>query len=394
MASPSEIIAASDDLRRLVDDGFEVDIRYGHLLISSVPYLAEGRRVARGTLILVLNLPNGEKTGRPPDHVAFFIGSKPHYSDGTPINGIIHEQGAINVATDLVANFRFSSRPADPDPDYYHKVNRYVTVLSDEARVIDCTATAQTRRIVENLGDESPFVFADTNSARAQITAISQKLNDQRIAIVGLGGTGTYILDFVAKTPVREIHLFDDDEYSLHNSFRSPGAPTAEQLRARQRKVNYFREIYSRMHKRIIAHPERATVTNLATFSGMTFVFLSMDPGPDKEALVQHLVTSRIPFVDCGLAIEAQSDQLIGIVNTITVTPAYHQHLAKVPLKAVAAADLYTSNIQIAELNALNAILAVIRWKKLFGFYVTQRHEHECTYTVGPNMLTNEEISD
>jgi hypothetical protein len=29
----------------------------------------------------------------------------------------------------------------------------------------------------------------------------------------------------------------------------------------------------------------------------------------------------------------------------------------------------YNRNIQIADLNALNAALAVIKWKKLFGFY-------------------------
>ena len=31
--------------------------------------------------------------------------------------------------------------------------------------------------------------------------------------------------------------------------------------------------------------------------------------------------------------------------------------------------DDYNRNIQIADLNALNAAFAVIKWKKLFGFY-------------------------
>lgn len=35
-----------------------------------------------------------------------------------------------------------------------------------------------------------------------------------------------------------------------------------------------------------------------------------------------------------------------------------------------APADLYRTNIQIAELNALNACLAVIRYKQLRGFYL------------------------
>lgn len=36
----------------------------------------------------------------------------------------------------------------------------------------------------------------------------------------------------------------------------------------------------------------------------------------------------------------------------------------------------YDTNIQIAELNALNAALAAIRWKKLWDFYADQEGEH------------------
>ncbi|WP_318271316.1 ThiF family adenylyltransferase [Sphingobacterium cellulitidis] len=46
------------------------------------------------------------------------------------------------------------------------------------------------------------------------------KLERQKIAIIGLGGTGAYILDMVAKTPVKEIHLFDGDSFDQHNAFR------------------------------------------------------------------------------------------------------------------------------------------------------------------------------
>jgi hypothetical protein len=32
-----------------------------------------------------------------------------------------------------------------------------------------------------------------------------------RVGIFGLGGTGSYVLDFFVKTPEREIHLFESD---------------------------------------------------------------------------------------------------------------------------------------------------------------------------------------
>lgn len=43
------------------------------------------------------------------------------------------------------------------------------------------------------------------------------------MAVIGTGGTGGYVLDFLVKTPVREIRAFDFDLFHVHNAFRSPG---------------------------------------------------------------------------------------------------------------------------------------------------------------------------
>jgi hypothetical protein len=51
----------------------------------------------------------------------------------------------------------------------------------------------------------------------------------------------------------------------------------------------------------------------------------------------------------------------------------------------------YSQNIQIADLNSLNAALAVIKWKKLLGFYRDLEHEHFSTYTIDGNLVTNED---
>lgn len=41
----------------------------------------------------------------------------------------------------------------------------------------------------------------------------NQKLALGAVAIAALGGAGPYVLDLVAKTPVRDIHLFDGDSF-------------------------------------------------------------------------------------------------------------------------------------------------------------------------------------
>ena len=54
-------------------------------------------------------------------------------------------------------------------------------------------------------------------------------------------------------------------------------------------------------------------------------------------------------------------------------------------------ADLYASNIQVADLNMLGAAMAVIRWKRLIGFYADGGGEHHSTYDLDGNHLNNAE---
>ena len=80
-----------------------------------------------------------------------------------------------------------------------------------------------TFRSVEEALTDSVFKFHDTLTTRAEISDLAAKFKDDVIGIIGLGGTGAYVLDFLAKAPVREIRAFDLDSYHVHNAFRSPG---------------------------------------------------------------------------------------------------------------------------------------------------------------------------
>ncbi len=86
----------------------------------------------------------------------------------------------------------------------------------------------------------------------AQIAWRYRKISREKVAIVGLGGTGGYLLDYLAKMPVDEIHLFDGDVFSQHNAFRAPGTASKEELDKSPSKVSYFYNQYSKMHKHII----------------------------------------------------------------------------------------------------------------------------------------------
>ena len=238
------------------------------------------------------------------------------------------------------------------------------------------------------------FNYTETASDRVGIGALTQRLEGQRVAIVGVGGTGSYILDLVAKTPVREIRLIDGDEFLQHNAFRAPGAPTIDELREAPRKVDYLKGIYSKMHRGITVHGEAIGPANIGLLDGITFAFLSMDEGVVKRAVVEKLEAIGASFIDVGMGLELDGGSLGGILRVTTSTPERrdHVHSGGVPFEGGGEGDVYTTNIQVADLNALNAALAVIKWKKLCGFYRDLEWEHRSLYTTDGNDLTNGEI--
>jgi hypothetical protein len=198
----------------------------------------------------------------------------------------------------------------------------------------------------------------------------------------------------VAKTGVREIHLFDGDKFLTHNAFRSPGAACIEELRREQFKVEYFCELYSKIRRNILPHAYFIDGTNVDELSDMDFVFLSLDKGSAKRALVRRMEELGIAFVDVGMGVYDVDGGLGAILRVTTSTAKKRDHVwekNRIPLPEVEVDDEYDRNIQIAELNALNASLAVLRWKRLYGFYIDPEQEHHSTYTVDGNFITNED---
>jgi hypothetical protein len=387
-------LGRSPDLQRLRSEGYDLDVVEGHLVVADVPYVTDQGQVARGKLVCPLTL-NGDVTARPGDHVMHFIGTTPHQRSGRPFK-FINSAMPTTLTSTLTATHMFSSKPDQGYADYYEKVTAYAALLENEARAIDQNATARTFPVVLGQADETPFEYIDTASSRAGIAAISAKLANASIAIVGLGGTGSYILDFVAKTQVGSIHLYDPDVFLQHNAFRAPGAPSANELSEALPKVEYHHRTYSRLRRNIVAHPYGVDGSNVDELAGMDFVFLSLDANPGKESLVQGLEKAGVSFVDVGMGIIAVGGSLTGTLRTTTSTPDFRAHVwskQRIPFPVDDVAALYDQNIQVAELNALNAAMAVIKWKKLMGFYVDLEQEHFSTYSIDGNHTTNDDLS-
>ncbi len=385
-----QLVNRSPDLRRLQEEGYDIEVRSNCLLVKQVPYVTAGRMVERGILVSELST-SGSVTIPPNTHVVSFVGSIPCDNHGRELDKIIHQRAAVPLGGDITASCTFSSKPAEGYQDYYEKMTAYINILLGFARAIDPSITAQTFPPLRADANDSVFRYVDSASSRAQISAITEKLKLGKIAIIGLGGTGSYILDLITKTPIEEIHLYDGDVFYTHNAFRAPGAASIEELDAMPKKVDYFQRKYDPLHRNIIPHPVYIDKTNVDELRDMSFVFLAMDTGPAKKLIIEKLGEFGVSFIDTGISVFQAAGSLAGIVRTTTSDPAHRQHVRKRISFAEEDDDAYEQNIQIADLNALNAIMAVIKWKKLFGFYIDLEHEYSSTYTVDGNHLLNED---
>lgn len=383
---PHELISHSPDLTRLREEGYFVEIYAGFLLLREVPYVNAQRQVQTGTLISSLTLA-GDVTQYGGDHVVYFDGEFPCTADGMPIQQIGHQSGDLKLRDGLTAKHSFSSKPENGYTDYHHKMTTYAAILSSSAAVLKPGANPRTFRVPDE-GQKSVFKYIDTASDRAGIGALSDRLAHETLGIIGLGGTGSYILDSVAKTPVREIRLFDGNRFLQHNAFRSPGAPSINELRDAPLKVDYWAGIYSKMHGGITPHAVTIDFNTLHLLEGLSFMFVCIDRGVAKRQIFQKLEALSIPFIDVGMGLELVDGSLGGILRTTASIPGEQtERPQRVDFEGGGEDDVYASNIQVADLNALNAVLAVIKWKKIRGFYRDLEGELHSTYTTDSNML-------
>lgn len=392
--SGSRLVRNSADLQRLVDDGYTVRIVNGYLVIDDIPYLDATQTVQWGSFLCPLDLA-GEQTVKPSNHVMAFVGSAPRAKDGGEISPGFANTGLTygwTAGPELTPSVGFSQKPRPEGyVDFYEKVTTYAAILIGPAQAIDPDATPLQGKPFSTNEDDGVFVYLDTFSSRAGITARSERLELAKVVIVGLGGTGAYILDLVAKTPICNIHLYDGDVFSTHNAFRAPGAATLDALNARMKKVDYYAMTYSAMRRQIHPHPVNVTDTNVAELLDADFVFLAMDSGPDKQVIIRTLVDNGIAFVDTGVGVSDDPTGIAGQVRVTTGLPNASEHVLGGGLISVVAGDAaeYDTNLQVAELNMFAAVMAVVRFKKWLGFYADGECELHSSYRIDTNEILN-----
>lgn len=376
----ARLAALDPALEAFVRARMRVSVTGSYLQVHDVPYVTEQSKVAFGTMICTFVYCDSTVTAPGTDHQIWFDGTYPHRSTGQSLEpwlSRVEMPAGYQVSEGVPARFQFSNKP-DGFQGYathFEKMHHYWMLLVSDALVVDPFLHS---RLQQRIGEtrvtehESPFVYPDTCSVRGNFVRASQRLGLENVAIIGVGGTGAYVLDQVAKTPVHEIAIFDNKTFEQHNAFRSPGAASAADFG--EPKVTHFARMYGAMHKGIKPYSVRIDACNVEQLRGYRFVFVCIDHGPSRRLICDFLIDNRIPFIDVGMDLSVTAGQeIFGTVRTTTCVPGVSDHFRnRAPFMELAGDGLYEQNVQVADLNALNAQLAVFKWKQLFGFYAMQ----------------------
>jgi hypothetical protein len=380
------LVSHNDDIRRLVEKGYAVAFdNTNHLVVRDIPHLDSEGKLKIGAFVTKLEFIDQQRVTQQ-DHQVFFAGCIPYGLDGQPVPNLAG--GTCTVALskaseDVVVQRSFSNKPRKTGKykDFFEKIESYANQICEPAREKHGAKWLTFNIRKDEIPSDSVFKIHDTLSSLSEIGDLSAKLKNDVIAIIGLGGTGSYVLDFIAKTPVREIRAFDFDSFHVHNAFRSPGRldPEAEFGKP---KVDIYLSRYDSFRKGLTITQRYVDSSCGAEFEGVTFAFVCVDKGESRGGIFDLLLQKQIPFIDVGIGLKRKDGPLKG---TVRITYYSAEHGPKVRDNGYAELvtapdDLYRTNIQTAEINALNAALAVTRFKQLRGFYLEERPYHHAVF--------------
>ncbi len=306
--------------------GFTVRVESDVLRAIRVPCLLAGGVVGTCTIEKSYDLASGKPNDRIGGavHAVRITADEEHdgrvyHVDGNPIESYIDgdEKTWSNISIR-----KGSQGSPEEDESASDLIHRYAKQIVGAVSAAGYSETA-------SLVKRGPFKIPNTFEARAAVGPVQDRIRDQRITIIGLGGTGAYVLDLVAKTPVMEIHLLDSDDVNWHNFIRAPGAPTAEEIESRHkgrlRKVDYYYSKYASLREGI--HPHAVRVDSPSTFGEflsahpIDYAFVCIDQLADGDSPRQDVVycalsEAAVPFIDSGVSITLDDHAVRGVVTT------------------------------------------------------------------------------
>jgi hypothetical protein len=392
-----KLVSRNPDLAKLVERGFGVAFDSNCLIVRDIPYLDEQGGLKVGAFVAKLVFIDQERVEQD-DHQVYFAGGHPHQLDGTKVANLAGGATTIQLSeasADVKVERSFSNKPPVKGrfDDFFEKMESYVSIVAGPA-MERYGVSPYTFRIVESSQSDPIFKFQDTLTSRAQIGDLNVGFADERVAVIGLGGTGAYLLDLLVRTPVPEVLGFDADTYHVHTAFRSPGRLDAGELG--RSKAEVYASRYDNLRHGLRLETAHIDETTAHLLDSVTFAFVCVDKGSSRAGIFDVLIAKGIPFIDVGMGLNRKHGAIDGMMRATLygVEDSVEMRSRGLAEMNDAPADLYRSNIQIGELNALNACLALIRYKQTRGFYHDAESLKHTLFGVGDMHIVGESYAD
>lgn len=127
-----------------------------------------------------------------------------------------------------------------------------------------------------------------------------QKLSRSSVAIFGIGGVGSFVIEALARSGIGALTIVDDDTVSLSNLNRqlialhsTVGLPKTEVMRQRILDIN--------PHAQVTARDCFYTAENAGSFpySDYDYIIDAIDTVSSKLLLIEHAKAKNVPIISC-----------------------------------------------------------------------------------------------
>lgn len=230
-----------------------------------------------------------------------------------------------------------------------------------------------------------PFKFDVLGEDSLEVRGWRDRETGQKVGIVGLGGVGLWILDLMSKTDVAEIRIWDGDDIEGRNLLRAPG--WAGQGAIGKNKAEHFGARYGKVRTGISIFPDYwQSDASVDVFRDLTFVFVAVDKTSARTALCETLERIGMPFVDVGMGIERRQGRVRGSCQVFFSGEDSSRWRVGIPT-AEGAGERDYYELQLADMGALNAALAVGMWRRHIEQYEEEEKDWLVRYVVEGNAL-------
>ena len=388
----NSLISRSADLTALETAGYSLEVRGAYLLVRGIPYILSDGGIKSADIVTNLDVTGavGEEVTTPPgDHTVWWTGGIPHTAGGENMKEYLScgkwEQGR-DIGEGITVYMQWSRKPKEGGRtrgyrDYHEKIATYIDEVGGQAESMRPGILEAARRGGKSTEISSTrFAYMDTNSYRNGTKGIEARIEEEIVAVIGVGGTGSYLVDVLAKTNVKALHLFDADVMKVHNAFRVAGAARVGELNGRKYKIDWHAERYKAVRiTGLYLHHLNLEEESFDKLRSCTTAFIAVDDLTVRRKLQRVCNEMGISHVSVGIGLEVEGendDQIGGMVKIETnFDPGEpRKEISEHPGGARENPDdVYSSNIQTAELNMLGAALAIAEWKAIKGVYRSER---------------------